>query len=886
MTRGEENDYIIDYNRGDITFMPKRLVTKDSRIIVEFEYADQSYLRSTWALTNELNINKLRLSFNFYSEQDAKNSTGTQSLDSLEKTILRDAGNDFERAAPLSIRQYSDGFRSDRIQYQLKDSTVNNRIFRNILVYSANPDLAKFTASFTPVGEGKGNYIQMPSAVNGRIYEWIAPDSTGILRGNFEPIKKLTPPNSQQMWTLGTEYQLFKYTKLFAEVALSNNDRNLYSSIGDSTNMGLAVYGGLQNRIEFGEKKSWAIQTDIKLESSQNTFKPLNPYRPAEFTRDWNVSSNNLNSTNSTIGNLSQTLVGATEQFLNGRFSLSKNSWFSLSYEASAYFRLGNYGGRRNAGRFNFTRKGWNILADGSWLTTASGGGIGLAERSNFTRPKIDVSKTFQNNLKMGVYLEREKNERFDARKDTLTRASFYYDLVRFYVEKAANTEGVASGRTYGLSLTQRADYQPLSNRLRQISSINELNIFGTFNKNEHSQLTWNMTYRDLTVTDTSRTTLRPQQTYLGRVEYNFNAFKNAIYGNTLYEIGSGQEQRLEYQYVKVNKGEGQYIWRNRNNDTIPQLDEFEISPFRDQAEYVRVTLFTNQFVRTNNVTFSQSLRLDPRVIWYEKKGILKFLSKFSTNSAVQINRRVKNDIELSPTAKRVSQWNPFDLNIPDFSLVALNLTIRNSLFFNRSNPVWDIELGQLNNRNRSILVTGFEERGRSEIFFRNRWNISKKLTLINYFAHGTQNNESELFTTRNYFLELTKAEPQLTVMLGSDFRLVGAYKFKNGVNSLKINGEQITNNEFSLEATWNKTANSQFRTRFSYVQVAYKGERNTPIEFALLEGLQNGQNFIWNVSLDRTLSKNILLSLNYEGRKTGEVRTVHVGRAQVRANF
>ncbi len=62
--------------------------------------------------------------------------------------------------------------------------------------------------------------------------------------------------------------------------------------------------------------------------------------------------------------------------------------------------------------------------------------------------------------------------------------------------------------------------------------------------------------------------------------------------------------------------------------------------------------------------------------------------------------------------------------------------------------------------------------------------------------------------------------------------------------------------------------------------------KKNTPIEFAMLEGLQNGRNFIWNISFDQSVSKNILLSLSYDGRKTGESRIIHVGRAQVRANF
>ncbi len=878
MTRGIEQDYIVDYNRGDITFTARRLISKDSRIVVEFEYADQNYLRSMYAVNANFQQEKSSFYVNVYSEQDSKNSGGAQDLSVEEKQLLADIGDDIDEAFISGIDTL-DEFSEFRVKYKLVDTTTFGLTYP-ILIYSTNPDSAIYTATFLQVDQGLGNYIRTPSEANGPVYAWVGPDVNGVLQGNFEPIKKLIAPNKKQLFTFGGNYDFNKKTTIGAELAFSNDDPNRFSNLNSTNNSGIALYTNLVNKKSFGRdsipikgakipskkaNQKWELETRFKYEYVDENFSRINPYRPTEFTRDWNLSrvQNGITS--------DKDIEKASEQLGSISLKLSKRQLGNLEYSFGTFLRENIYEGFKHTFRSRINKNGYRLDAQGSLLTTKTN-----IENTSFFRPKIDISKSF-NKLKgwtVGVLGQQEINSRNDIATDTLNFTSFNYDLYKVYLESP-----VTKHFSFGANYTHRNDYGPLVKAFSASTSSDDINIYGTWNTKKASRLRWNFTVRQLEIINDELTEQKPEETYLGRLEHHLKLLKGVVRSSTVYEIGSGQEPKIEYQYVPVPDGEGIYLWNDRNEDSAVQLDEVEIAVFQDQANLSRFTIFTNEFIRTNNIQFNQSLRLDPRSVWYKEKGIKKSLSKFSTQSTLQINRRTLESEEVVP-------WNPFQLSVADTSLVTISSVIRNTLFFNRADPKYDFQVGTFDSRNRRILTTGFESINNEEKFIKGRWNLNKKLSTECKISVGKRIADSEFFDNRDYSIHFQKLEPAVTYFFSKKIRSILKYKYQKSTNELIDQGEIATINDFNIETTYNQKSNVSFRFKLSYVDIQFVGQRNTPVEYAMLEGLQNGRNYLWNLTFDKKIAKNIQLSISYEGRKTGITDIIHVGRAQVRATF
>ncbi|MES2835902.1 MAG: hypothetical protein V4667_00135 [Bacteroidota bacterium] len=852
LNRGQENDYIIDYNTAEITFTAKRLINKDKRIVAEFQYADRNYARSLAQFGTNFESEKLAVHFNIYTEQDNKSRPFLQELNSSDKFLLQQIGDDLNQALVSSADTTS--FSDNLVLYEKKDTIINGIIYNPIYVYSTNPDSAIYKLTFSDVGVARGNYVQAQSAANGKVFKWVAPIN-GTPQGQYEPVVLLVTPKQKQLITLATDYKINKNTNSSLELALSNNDLNTFSSFDSKDDIGYGIKYALENSKKItNDSVATFLNSFVKYEFVTRTFSPIERFRAVEFERDWNRLTPQFYS--------DQHIVSAGS-------GIEKNKVGKSTYQVSSFLEGSNYNGIMQSVYNKWHVKGFDMLAQGSLLQSK-----GEIYNSQFLRHKAEISKNIFNKLVIGVREEQEQSKLNESVSDSLRNESFDYFEWQAFVK-----QGDTTTMRYGLSYIERTDWKANNNKLNKFSLGKSYLFDFQLPGSKYQQLKTTITYRTLEITDSTITTLKPDNTLLGRLEHELRLFKGAIIASTFYEIGSGLEAKKEFTYLEVAAGQGFYTWIDYNENGVKELNEFEIAAFKDQAKYIRVLIPTAQYVKAYTNQFNEAVTINPGALWSNKKGIKKFMSRFYNQTAYRIDRKTNNTL-LS------ENYNPFNNDSLTTNLVSLNSSLRNTFFFNRSNTKFGADYTYQNLSNRIQLTNGFETRQNEFNTIRPRWNITRKWLLQGEYTKGVKSSKSEFFSNRDFQIAYQEVEPKITYQAGVSFRVALSHKYSNKFNTIGEANENAFTNKTNVEIRFNEVKKGSLTANIAAININYTGALNSPIAFEMLEGLTAGQNYVWSVSYQRNLSANMQLTLNYDGRKPTDIKAIHTGGVQVRAFF
>jgi len=422
-----------------------------------------------------------------------------------------------------------------------------------------------------------------------------------------------------------------------------------------------------------------------------------------------------------------------------------------------------------------------------------------------------------------------------------------------------------------------RDDYIPFQNNFSKISNSKDISLGIRDVRNTNSQLKLSTTYRSLTVFDSSLSVNLPEDNLLGRIDYRFKLFKGVISSSTFYEIGTGLELKKEFSYVEVSPGQGVYTWSDYNSNNIKELDEFEVAAFQDQANYIRVFLPTNDYVKSYTSQINQTIGVYPYKKWRNEKGIKKLAAKFANQMALRLERKIsEQDFE--------KIFNLFNTNINDSILMNYTGSVRNTFSFNKISPKFGIDQIVQSNTSKLLLVNGFDTREVKAYGLKIRWNIFSSLTFTNAFEVGSKNYNSEFFPSKNYALELLEEEIKFTFQPDVKYRFTLSTKYKEKDNTLNIEKSDIL--EIGLETNYSILSKGIISGKVSFLNINYTGQVNSSIAYEMLEGYLAGKNYTWSIIGQYNISNSLQLDISYNARANQESKVIHNGTIQVRAFF
>jgi len=835
LKRGENFDYTIDYNTGEITFTTLYTVSSNLRFTIEYQLSERNYTRFLTYDGVGFQSDKLKVGVKYYNETDVKNSPVDQSLSDEQKQILADAGNDTSKmVAPSEVEAV---YNENRVLY--KKVLVNGS---EVFEYSNDPNESLYQVNFSYVGENNGDYVLETTLAAGRVYAYVS-KVNDQKQGAYLPVIQLVAPEKLQMINVEADYALGEKTIIETELALSDKDQNLFSSIDNENNKGLATKLGWKQKIL---DKKWKLTSDIDYEYFSKNFRSVERIRNVEFSRDWNIISEGTD-------------ASLKQQYLLGGLQFSNDSLGVVQYNYENLTLGDTYKGDRHKLLADLHLGDTQIFVNASTMNNENS-----QEDNSFDRLYSGITQQISA-FWIGAKYNYEKNLIRDSDNMELDQLSHkfseiegfagYGDSTKVFTEIGYNYRETDSVQGSALGLVNKASTYFLKSKLIQ---------------NINTDLAFFVNYREV-----KNVNVADESSLNARASYRQRIFGDFISLQTLFETRSGTLPQQEFSYVEVEPGKGFYEWIDFNDNGIQELDEFVVAKFQDKAIYVRVLLPSISFTKTNQNKWSQSLNLQASA-WRNKDGFKKILSHFANQTYFLIDVKTKRD-------KDDFNINPFASDEED--LLGLDQNFKNSFFFNRGLQRFSFVYTYLNFRKKTIFSFGDQDVTLKTHQFQFIHKLGK-FWLLDVGA-GMNNNmsSSNSYSNRNYELDNFNINPKISYLYNQNTRLDLFYNYKDKANKildmealqmhvLGMNFQYARKQSFSLNANANLYFNE------------FEGDTNSPVAYQMLEGLQPGTNMTWLLGLQKRLTTFLDLNVNYLGRKSEESKTIHTGNIQLRATF
>lgn len=303
--RGQNQDYVIDYDAGSITFTPRRLITTDTEVSIDYEVTAERYDRTTLlASAEKLQLGEgFALSLLFAREADDEASPKNLSLTQADRDSIAAAGDDPRKAITNGVTPTTAG--PGLYVLVAADSLAGVPAH-----YRFDELQGNYSVMFVEVGPGNGDYRRAGISTRGVAYFEFA--GTGL--GEYRTGRLLPLPESNDVYTARLERSTGAVT-LDGEWNQSHHDSNTLSPLDDGDNVGNAG----QVRVGVRRDGAWRMGLSGAASYLEDRFHSFDRVRPGYYYRDWNLEGVTLVGNEKTYeasADLSRARVGSTRYTL------------------------------------------------------------------------------------------------------------------------------------------------------------------------------------------------------------------------------------------------------------------------------------------------------------------------------------------------------------------------------------------------------------------------------------------------------------------------------------------------------------------------------------------------------------------------------------------
>jgi len=881
--RGERNDYIIDYALGQVDFQPRRLITSDSRITVDFQYSDQQYSRSFFAANGkgELADGAFKISATYLREGDNQDAPLDLTLSDSDKSILHNAGSDPSKASKSAVT-FAGVNSSGRAQgsYDRVD-TVLNGVKTVYYVYSPLDTLnALYNVSFGYAGTGKGSYSRLAIGQ----FHFVGP---GL--GDYDTLAYLPLPQLHQVMAFNSSLRITNNLGLTGEFASSNLNQNRFATIpsviGNAYRFGalyadtLPIIGGVELR--------------ATERNTQADFTPIDRIQDVEFERLYGNDNNPVLA--------SATAIAPTSE-------LNREATLSLKPNKSIIVQ-GGYGELLQPElQFSSNRIFGNIqILEDSLFLPHIGFNIERMptkdstthEQALWNRLSGDITKTFRmekNALTLGIRYGEESKSATPYQiaalpPDSLTQQSFSYQ-----------TFGPIASLTLGPKLTLTGEYNirtddsARSGILTRISDAHTGHVTANLSGLAGFSTLIDLTLRDKRYTDSLSYALNGgnQSTVLLRFEPRFIA--KGITTEALYEISNQRAAQLQRIFLPVPTGLGSYHYLgDLNHDGRLDPNDFAPARFADEANYILVTIPTQQLFPTTDLKSSFHLRVEPRDLFglqQPTSWLAEALADISSDSYIKLDETSTDQNSADIYLFKLSHFRS------DSSTITGQMQFSQDFNILENDPDESFRLHYLEREGASQYNTGLEKTFTAERSIRARFRLSSEFSNESILTSTTDQSSADTLSVNG---------PHNTATIGGStdwsYHPAGS-KFDYGARVELSNAVERTfspqltafADAITLRSSYALESRARLRAEFERdeLNLSQAPADTLSLPYALTQGRSIGVTWLWKLALDYQFGSGIVATFSYDGRNeagdalglTGQRITIHNARAEVRASF